>query len=123
MHRHPFLLVLALSAPVHAETSYAWGDLHDLGGLSSVRIERCTEAPCWARVIYDNRLGSGPLDHRTTLDIEGVTVGVTVEQGLHRSPDAFLVRPPPGFYALPPHVLQVQDSTKGVIEIFSGSTS
>ena len=66
---------------------------------------------------------AGALDHRTTLDIEGVTVGVTVEQGLNRVPDAFVVRPPPGFYALPPHGLQVQDSNKGVIEIFPGSTS
>ena len=116
-------LVLSICTPVEAETSYAWGDLHDVGGLSSVRIERCTDAPCWARVIYDNRLGSGLLDHRTTLDIDGVTVGVTVDQGLHRVPDAFVVRPPPGFYALPPDGLRVQDNTKGVIEIFPGSTS
>ena len=47
-------LFLSVSAQVQAETSYAWGDLHDLGGLSSVRIERCADGPCWARVIYDN---------------------------------------------------------------------
>jgi hypothetical protein len=119
----PILLVLAISAPVQAETSYAWGDLHDVGGLSSVRIERCTDAPCWARVIYSNVLGSGPLDHATMFEIDGVVVGVTVEQGLNRTPDAFVVRPPPGFYALPPEGLLVNDNARDVIEIFPGSTS
>jgi hypothetical protein len=123
MRWQSILLVLSLATSVQAETSYAWGDLYDLGGLSSVRIERCTDAPCWARVIYNNVLGSGPLDHRTTLDIDGVAVGVTVEQGLNRTPDAFVVRPPPGFYARPPKGLRVEDNTKGVIEIFLGSTS
>ena len=68
-------------------------------------------------------LGSGPLGHRTTLDIDGVMVGVTVDQGLNRMPDDFVVRPPPGFYALPPNGLRVEDNTKGVIEIFPGSVS
>ena len=117
------LLGLTLPATVQAETSYAWGDLHDLGGLSSVRIERCADGSCWARVIYDNRLGSGPLDHRTTLDIEDVTVDVTVEQGLRRAPDVFVVRPPPGVYALPPNGLRVDDNAKGVIELFLEATS
>ena len=116
-------LGLTLLATVQAETTYAWGDLHDLGGLSSVRIERCMDGSCWARVIYDNRLGSGPLDHRTTLGIEDVTVDVTVEQGLHRAPDVFVVRPPPGVYALPPNGLRVEDNTKGEIELFLDATS
>lgn len=74
-------------------------------------------------MIYDNSLGSGPLDHRTTLDIDGVMVGVAVEQRLNRAPDAFVVCSPPGFSALSPDGLRTEDNAKGTIEFCSGSIS
>lgn len=118
----PLLLTIA-AAPADAERSYAWGDLHDMGGLSSVQIELCDDGPCWARVTYDNRLGSGQLGHAASLRIGGVAVHFRIDQGPDQAPDAFAVTPPRGFYAVPPNGLLVEDDTIGVIEIFPEATS
>jgi hypothetical protein len=46
-----------------------------------------------------------------------------LDRGLNQVSDAFVVQAPPGFYALPFNGLEVEDNTKGVIEIFPGSIS
>jgi hypothetical protein len=77
----------------------SWGDSEP----SSVQL-RPAEDPV-ALVIFDNRLTFGTPEQLTfTLEIEGLSVVVTLVQRPGESPDTMTVLPPPGFMAEPESV-------------------
>ena len=87
----------------------------DWGGSSATLNP---DATAFARVDCVNRMTSGTSPHLAfTLDMDGLTVGVTVEQGLGNAPDVYAVTVPDGFVAIPPSLTLDEDSA-GVILIY-----
>ena len=85
-------------------------------GPSELRLDRCDDG-CFARVSFLNRHLHGPaLARRFTLDLQGLEVLVTVEDGALREPERFTVIPPPGFTA-EPATLAVDEDATGVIAL------
>jgi hypothetical protein len=57
-----------------------------------------------------------PADVSAELQIDGLTVQLSVAQTFGRTPDSFTVTPPDGFVAMPP-VLVLDEETHGVVQI------
>ena len=95
-----------------------WGiPLDPAQGPSEIRLDRCEDG-CFARVSFVNRHLHGPALARSfTLDLQGLKVLVTVEDGALRSPERFSVIPPPGFTVEPASLAVYEDAT-GVIALF-----
>ncbi len=113
-------LVLALSPPARGlaqdATHHAWGAPLSERGPSIVSVEPC-DFPCFATVRFDNTLvanDGGSLTHAATLALDGVAIGVVVEQGGQRVPDVLRVWPPLGYVAEPGELVVDDDATGSV---------
>jgi hypothetical protein len=122
MRLAPFSLVLALAPPTlglaQDATHHAWGAPLSDRGPSVVSVAPC-DFPCFATVRFDNTLvanDGGTLTHEATLALDGVSIGVVVEQGGQRVPDVLRVWPPLGYMAEPDEVV-VDDDASGSVRV------
>ena len=79
------------------------------------------DAPAIATITLTNRLTGGH-DMLTTgtIEIPGLSVGVTVLHGPGDQPDTLHVQPPEGFIAVPPQI-DVPEGGQGVVTIYSNT--
>jgi hypothetical protein len=117
-----FSLVLALLPPTlgaaQEATRHAWGAPLSERGPSVLSVAPC-DFPCFATVRFDNTLvanDGGVLTHEATLALDGVAIGVVVEQGGQRVPDILRVWPPLG-YAAEPGEIVVEDDASGSVRV------
>ncbi|WP_210527954.1 hypothetical protein [Rubellimicrobium arenae] len=104
---------LALAGP---DLSYgvALDGRHD---ASELHLAHCA-AGCFAQVTYVNRFLRGDAWTRQfTLDLDGLSVGVTITDGTGASPERVAVTAPPGFYAEPAEI-EVNEDADGVIALY-----
>jgi hypothetical protein len=89
----------------------AWG----VTTSASVQLVPAEDHP--ADILFVNRLTHGnALEMAFVLEIEGLTVDVEVSNGIGEQPDIVVVRPPPGFVAVP-STIKVEEGETGLIQI------
>ncbi len=97
--------------PAYARDYRSWG----VAEASVVRLVPREAHP--AEVVFFNRVTTGnPLALDFRLEIDGLSVDVSVMNGEGDLPDVITVRPPPGFLADPP-TLSVHEDQTGRIAI------
>jgi hypothetical protein len=114
------VLLTLLAGPVLAESDVRWGiPLERSGGPNELSLTRCDGGACFAQVTFHNsQLRGMALTRSFALDLDGLSVGVTVIDGELRAPEQVVVTAPPGFYA-EPSTLMVGEDTAGTVQIMA----
>lgn len=113
----PVLALCLVPGLAAAGPDQSWGRAVDGRPVpSELHLRRCATG-CAAEVTFRNRHLWGPaLTRRFTLEIEGLSVAVTVTDGESAAPDLMRVEPPPGYLAEPSE-LAVDEDAVGVIRL------
>lgn len=114
----PLTLAACLTATTaHAQDTHTWGMGATPEGPCVIRMALCGGPDCYAEITFDNHLiWSGTDSHITQrLEIDGLAVVVEVIQHDLDRPDFFAVYPPPGFVAVPDHVMVGDDATGSIL--------
>ena len=91
---------------------------HDWGGSSATLAHG--EGDAIAQVECVNRLTKGRDTFlHFTLDLDGLSVAVTVEQGGGDIPDRYTVTPPAGYVAVPPSVTVAENDSATILIFLS----